>query len=137
MIDFKKLAALGIVASSALILSACNPYKTSSTGGTSQAGNSQQASPAAVEGNVITYSDSGFSPTELKVKVGESITFTNSSMATVQVNSAVHPTHTLYPELNIGSIAAGESKSVTFTTTGTKKYHNHLNASQIGTIVVE
>lgn len=137
MIDFKKLAALGIVASSALILSACNPYKTSSTGETDQTGNSQQASPAAVEGSVITYSDSGFSPASIKVKVGETVTFKNDSESTVQVNSAVHPTHTLYPELNIGSIAPGESKSVTFTTAGTKKYHNHLDAGQTGTIVVE
>ena len=134
MIDFKKLAALGIVASSALILSACNLYKSPAT---STGPTEQEATAAPVEGNLVTYSDSGFSPAALTVKVGESVEFKNSSKVTVQVNSAVHPTHTLYPELNIGTIAPGESKSVTFTTAGTYKYHNHLNAGETGTIEVE
>lgn len=136
MIDFKKLAVLGVIFSSAIILSACNLYKTSSTN-TNQESTPQQATESPVGGNVITYSDSGFSPAQLKVKVGEAVQFKNDSTSSVQVNSAVHPTHTLYPELNIGSIAAGESKSVAFTQAGTYKYHNHLNASENGMIVVE
>ena len=87
-------------------------------------------------GNQIIYSDAGFSPKQITVKVGEKIEFMNNSSSNVQVNSAPHPTHELYPELNIGVIAPGESKSVSFTTTGTKTYHNHLNPSQNGQIVV-
>ena len=136
-INLKKVAILGAVISSVLILAGCNLYKTSGreTGGTGTT--SQQTETAPVSGNLITYADSGFSPAQVNVKVGETVTFKNDSKANVQVNSVPHPAHTQFPELNVGSIAAGESKTVTFTTAGTKKYHNHLNTSQSGTIVVE
>ena len=136
-INFKKIAILGAVISSALFLSACNLYKTSGgeTGGTGETAAQKETAP--VSGNLITYTDSGFSPAQVSVKVGDTVTFKNDSATSVQVNSSPHPAHTQFPELNVGSIAAGESKSVTFTTAGTKKYHNHLNPSQNGTIVVE
>lgn len=131
----KKIFIAGAIISSALILAGCKAYNTQST----DQNNQQQtaASQAPVSGNEISYSSSGFSPSELKVKVGDTVTFKNDSEQVVQVNSAPHPAHTSFPELNIGAIAKGESKSVTFTTAGTKKYHNHLNASENGTIVVE
>ena len=136
-INFKKIAILGAVISSALVLSACNLYKTSGgeTGGTGETAAQKETAPVSV--NLITYTDSGFSPAQVSVKAGDTVTFKNDSAANVQVNSAPHPAHTQFPELNVGSIAAGESKTVTFTTAGTKKYHNHLDASQSGTIVVE
>ena len=135
--NLKKAAIFGAVISSALILAGCNLYKTSGgeTGSTGTA--TEQTETAPVSGNLITYTDGGFSPAQVSVKVGDTVTFKNDSSSKVQVNSAPHPAHTQFPELNIGSIAAGESKSVTFTTAGTKKYHNHLNPSQNGTIVVE
>ena len=136
-INFKKIAIFGAVISSALILAGCNLYKTSGgeTGGTGET--ATQVETAPVSGNLITYTDSGFSSAQVSVKAGDTVTFKNDSSSKVQVNSAPHPAHTQFPELNVGSIAAGESKTVTFTTAGTKKYHNHLNPSQNGTIVVE
>ena len=137
MIDFKKALLAGAIASSALVLSACNLYKTPS-GGTGQSQEQTQANEVPIPGaNVVTYSDSGFSPNSITLKVGEKVEFKNNSSANVQVNSAVHPTHQLFPELNIGVIAPNETKSVTFTKAGTYKYHNHLNTSQTGQIVVE
>ena len=135
--NLKKAAIFGAVISSALILVGCNLYKTSGgeTGSTGTA--TEQMENVPVSGNLITYTDSGFSPAQVSVKAGDAVTFKNDSKASVQVNSAPHPAHTQFPELNVGSIAAGESKTVTFTTAGTKKYHNHLNPSQTGTIVVE
>jgi|SRR3989344_426184 len=137
MIDLKKALFAGVVLSSALILSACNLYKAPS-GETDQSQEQTQANEVPIPGaNVVTYSDSGFSPNPITFKVGEKVEFKNNSSANVQVNSAVHPTHQLYPELNIGVIAPNETKTVTFTKAGTYKYHNHLNASQTGEIVVE
>ena len=137
MIDLKKALFAGVVLSSALILSACNLYKAPS-GDTDQSQEQTQANEVPIPGaNVVTYSDSGFSPNSITLKVGEKVEFKNNSSANVQVNSAVHPTHQLYPELNIGVIAPNETKTVTFTKAGTYKYHNHLNASQTGEIVVE
>jgi len=135
--NLKKAAIFGTVISSALVLSACNLYKTSGgeTGGTGAT--SEQTETAPVGASQVTYTDSGFSPAQVSVKAGDTVTFKNDSKSNIQVNSAPHPAHTQFPELNIGSIAPGESKTVTFTTAGTKKYHNHLNPSQNGTIVVE
>ena len=135
--NFKKAAIFGAVISSALILAGCNLYKTSGgeTGSTGTA--TEQTETAPVSGNLITYTDSGFSPAQVSVKAGDTVTFKNDSTKSVQVNSAPHPAHTQFPELNIGTIATGESKTVTFTTAGIKKYHNHLNPSQNGQIVVE
>src|SRR3989344_2336318 len=135
--NLKKAAIFGAIVSSALILAGCNLYKTSGgeTGSTGTA--TEQTETAPVSGNLITYTDSGFSPAQVSVKAGDTVTFKNDSTKSVQVNSAPHPAHTQFPELNIGTIAAGESKTVAFTTAGTKKYHNHLNPSQTGTIVVE
>lgn len=132
----KKIFIVGAVIVSSMVLAGCKAYNTPST---SQSNQQQQSagSQTPVSGNVISYSSSGFSPAELKVKVGDTVTFKNDSEQVVQVNSAPHPAHTSFPELNVGEIAKGESKSVTFTTVGTKKYHNHLNASESGTIVVE
>ena len=137
-INLKKAAILGAVISSALILAGCNLYKNPSQGapgGTGTGGGQTETAP--VGASQVTYTDSGFSPAQVSVKAGDTVTFKNDSATSVQVNSAPHPAHTQFPELNVGSIAAGESKSVKLITVGTKKYHNHLSPGQNGTIVVE
>lgn len=138
MIDLKKFAVVSIVASSALVLSACNLYR-GQTGQTATSQEQTQASPGKQGeiGETITYSESGFSPNQVKIKVGESVEFKNNATKTVQINSVPHPTHELYPDLNIGTIPPGQSKSATFAKAGTYQYHNHLNASQGGAIIVE
>lgn len=114
-------------------MAACNKVTTSN-----------QLQPAAstlsqdeIGAGVIVYSDGGFAPASVSVKAGQSVVFKNTSLRAVQVNSNPHPAHKLYPELNIGVINAGESKSLSFTAVGTKKYHNHLNPSENGSIVVQ
>src|SRR3972149_8108185 len=108
--NLKKAAIFGAVISSAVILAGCNLYKTSGgeTGGTGAT--SEQTETVPVSGNLITYTDSGFSPAQVNVKAGDTVTFRNDSKASVQVNSAPHPAHTQFPELNIGSITAGGAK---------------------------
>jgi plastocyanin len=88
--------------------------------------------------NLITITTTSFSPDTLTIKVGDSVTWTNSDTKLHTVNSDPHPAHTLYPDLNdVGNISAGQSKSFTFTEVGTYKYHDHLNPSLVGTIIVE
>ncbi len=97
-----------------------------------------QATTAPQSKTTITYTSSGFSPATLTIKAGDSVTFVNHATGDVQVNSDPHPTHTLYPMLNIGVITAGlSSDPVAFTKAGTYTYHNHLNPAQKGTIVVQ
>lgn len=88
-------------------------------------------------GNVITYSNNGFSPASLTVKAGSTVTIKNDSSRLLQFDSDPHPEHTDNPELNIGTISPGQSKSITVTKTGSHGYHNHLNDSDTGTLVVE
>lgn len=86
---------------------------------------------------LITYSDNGFSPSTVTVTAGASITVKNESSDTLSFNSAEHPVHTENDELNLGDIEPGESRNFTVNQKGTWGYHNHLKASQTGTIVVE
>jgi len=66
------------------------------------------------------------------------------------VASAVHPTHTLYAGTSLSEHCgngaandsfdqcdAGDDYSFTFKKTGEWKYHNHVNASQTGTVIVQ
>ncbi len=87
--------------------------------------------------NTVTLTKNGFESQTLKVKAGTKVTFVNKSGAIATVNSDPHPIHTLWPFLNLGRFNDGESLDVTFDKTGTYTYHNHLNSSQTGTVVVE
>lgn len=110
--------------------------ETSSTSNTSTSTSTDNSTPAS-DLATITYSDNGFSPSSVKIKAGGKLTVTNSSSSTVQFDSNPHPIHTDNSELNIGTINAGESKTVTLNKTGDWGYHNHLDSSQKGTITVE
>ena len=99
-----------------------------------------------VKENLVTYIDSGYSPTTLKIKKGETVTFKNQSSNSMWTASAAHPTHKIYPTVGgcIGSIfdacsgiQPGGSWSFKFDISGAWKYHNHLNPSDTGTITVE
>ena len=98
---------------------------------------SPATSSAAVEQNVVTLTANGFSPSPLTVKASTSVTFINKSGSKATVNSAPHPVHTNYPPLNLGSFADGGTLSYKFDKPGTYGYHNHLNPSQTGQVVVQ
>jgi plastocyanin len=85
----------------------------------------------------VSLTKSGFSPQTVTVKSGTKVVWTNESGATATVNSSPHPAHTDYPLLNLGQFDEGETLSLAFDKPGTYKYHNHLNTSQFGTIIVE
>lgn len=85
----------------------------------------------------ITYSDSGFSPSEVTVRSGGTVKIVNETDGDVEPSSDDHPVHTDNSEINFGEIPAGESKTVTVDAKGTWGYHNHLSASETGTIIVE
>ncbi len=85
----------------------------------------------------ITYNGTGFSPATLTVKAGDTVVFKNTSTTAVWPASDPHPTHTAYPEFDSKkAVPAGGTYSFIFTKVGTWGYHNHLNSSQKGTIIV-
>lgn len=89
------------------------------------------------EQNAVTLTSSGFSPKTLTIKAGTTVNWINKSRVDATVNSSPHPTHTDYPPLNLGSFPDGGTLTLTFNKPGTYKYHNHLNSSQFGSIIVE
>jgi plastocyanin len=86
---------------------------------------------------VITYGSSGFSPDLTTVKSGETVTFENKTSEEIQVDSNPHPIHTDDTDLNVGSIAAGQSKTVTLTKMGTFGFHNHFDPGDTAKITIQ
>lgn len=119
----------------AVVLLGNQGQKTSQTSiptPTQVSGLGQQVSSASIE-----LTSSGFIQQTLNIKVGTKVTWMNKSGVAIQIASAPHPTHTAYPPLNLGMVEDGGSVSLIFGELGTYEYHNHLNPTQSGSIVVE
>lgn len=86
---------------------------------------------------VVNETADGYKPKTVTVKVGAKVVWTNKSGEVGDVSSAQHPTHLVYPPLNLGNFDDGASVSLVFDKPGTYKYHDHLNPSRFGTVVVE
>jgi plastocyanin len=99
----------------------------------------------------IVMSEAGFSPQEVTVTEGGVVTWVNTGGTAMWPASAFHPTHTVYPgsdinkcgtsdELNIfdscRGIAPGGSWTFVFNDKGTWAYHDHLNPSRFGRVIV-
>lgn len=92
----------------------------------------------AVNGDVatITFTDEGFTPAEITVKKGTKITVINNADRDVQFSSDEHPSHRDNPEMNLRTLGTGESDSYTANTVGTHMFHDHIDESQVGTVIV-
>lgn len=137
--NLRRVALIGIVALGAIALGGCRTQSQTTSATSTQASDTSQSASgeAMVDQTVITFDGTSFSPSELRAKAGESIAVKNMSTGIMQFSSDPHPTHTLFPELNLGAIGPGSSRTFTISKSGTYSYHNHLNPSQKGTIVVE
>lgn len=92
----------------------------------------QEASP------IVVYTSSGFSPANITVKMGTTVTFRNETESPLWVGSDPHPSHHLLPDFdNRGSVGIGGTYAHTFQKVGTWNYHNHFSASKGGTVIVE
>lgn len=86
----------------------------------------------------VDYTDSGFSPKTITIKVGEKVTWTNKSAKPMWVASAVHPTHNVLPGFDeLASVSKDEEYTYAFVKAGSWKYHNHSSASDTGVVVVQ
>lgn len=125
------LVALIVVVGGALLL-------MNNSSKTSQPTVPQQPSTTVIApGQKVMLTSSGFNPSIVTIKAGSTVTWVNNSGQQGTVNADDHPTHQKYPELNLGLFAPGSSLQVKLTKPGTYTYHNHLNPSQRGTIVVQ
>lgn len=85
----------------------------------------------------VSITANGFEPSTLTVKMGTNVIWTNNNGKIATINSDIHPTHLLWPFLNLGSFDNGKSVSVVFEKKGTYTYHNHLIPTQTGTVIVK
>jgi plastocyanin len=96
---------------------------------------------------VVSYTDTGFVPSEVTVKQGETVRFVNNGSRDVWPASAMHPTHEVYPEDVVGQclgssfdacrgLKLGESWDFTFNQAGSWGYHDHLGARYAGRVIV-
>ncbi|OGY59394.1 MAG: hypothetical protein A3H06_01545 [Candidatus Colwellbacteria bacterium RIFCSPLOWO2_12_FULL_44_13] len=86
---------------------------------------------------IVTVSGEGFSPQNLTIEKGDTVTFVNKNTISVWPASDSHPTHTEYSEFDPkSSIIPGAMWSFTFTRTGIFEYHDHLNPAKVGVITV-
>src|SRR5258708_16087078 len=104
----------------------------------------QKQTPSAISSSqtvnnmqAITFTADGFLQKTVTIKAGTKVTWTNTSGNKATVNSNPHPAHTDYPPLNLGIFNNGETLSLVFDKPGTYGYHNHLNFTQGGTIIVK
>lgn len=98
----------------------------------------------------VAYTSQGFSPKDITVPIGTTVTFANQTSDRMWVGSAMHPTHEVYDgTMTSEHCAAGytgpapfdqctasASYSFTFTKAGTWRYHNHADASDFGSVTV-
>jgi plastocyanin len=102
---------------------------------------SQQTTSAETETNKqvtnVILGGSSFVPKDIAVKAGARVVWINKSGKAATVNSDDHPTHRLYPFLNLGEFANATTVQVVVEKPGKYSYHNHLNPSETGTITVE
>lgn len=138
----KIIVSLGVIA---LMAAGCNWFGQSNTPNPSVQTN-QTTDTSQVQQNVVSYTDSGFSPSVLTIKKGDTVVFKNSASVEVRVASNPHPIHNGYPTTggcvsstfdSCSSIAPGQSWSFKFDIVGSWGYHNHFNPGEGGTIIVQ
>ncbi len=99
----------------------------------------------------IRYTDAGYVPNSVTIPVGGTITWVNDTSKNMWVASAMHPTHTAYSGTNLSQHcpdtsgdafdqctggAPGTTYSFTFDKAGTWRYHDHIDATKFGSVVV-
>ena len=86
----------------------------------------------------VKLTDAGYNPKSISIHAGDTVTFTNNSQGRMWTASDPHPQHTDYPGFDEKTAGiSGATYSFMFTKTGSWGYHNHLNPSQRGTVVVK
>src|SRR2546421_517242 len=87
----------------------------------------------AMNNQNIEMSQDGFSPQQITINSGDSITFVNKDTTDHWPASDLHPTHTIYPEFDPKqAIHPNSSWSFTPKRSGTFKFHDHLNPHKKG-----
>jgi plastocyanin len=86
----------------------------------------------------VTIDSGGFEPSTITVVVGQGVVWTNKTTANYEVNSDPYPNDNTLPNFNEKTpIAENGAYSYVFAKTGTYTYHDDLNPSLKGTVIVK
>lgn len=86
----------------------------------------------------VVYTDDGFIPNTIEIIKGETVEFKNQSSLPMWVATNDHPAHNILPTFDQFTTSAfGESWHYTFDQPGEWIYHDHVNASMEGVVVVK
>lgn len=86
---------------------------------------------------VVVLTKSGFSPAGLKVKIGTKVKFVNRTTLSFWPASDLHPNHAIYPEFDPKrALSPKEVWEFVFDRAGTFRFHDHLNPTNRGTVLV-
>jgi plastocyanin len=138
------LTAQAATVAAMIVIAACggsSPTSPGGGGGSSPVVRST-GSVGAVGATITIGANGAVSPTQVTVAVGQSVTFTNNSSGSHDMESDPHPAHTDCPSIaNVGLLQPGQSKTTFgFANTGSCGYHDHNNSdnnSLKGRIVVQ
>jgi plastocyanin len=87
--------------------------------------------------DTIIVTKTGFSPQQVVIAAGSKVIWVNNSGADVTVNSDNYPANNLYPFLNLGRFSNNFSVQLVFNKRGTYSYHDQLNPTWKGMIIVK
>ncbi len=126
----KKKALLGFVAiatAMVFVAAGCGNDTASETTSTSSTSTSTQEATSTASVNIQSLA---FSPASTAVKAGGTVTFTNN-------DSTSHTATADDGSFDTGTLAPGQSKSVTVTKVGSVSFHCNFHSSMTGTINVQ
>ena len=117
-----------LVSALLMLTSACGGYSSSpaapstpATGGTS--------SPVTIPRGAESLANRAYSPDDLNIAVGETVTWTNT-------DSVAHTSTSNAGAWNSGTVAPGGQFSFTFQNAGAFPYHCTIHPGMVGTVVV-
>ena len=123
-----------------LLAVAVNIFGDSSQYGSGNMGDNIQPTPSESRMSriyTVSYKNGVFSPTNLRIHVGDTVRFRNDGLIAIRVASDPHPLHNgLLGFDSIGDIPAESYFSFTFATKGVFGYHNEKNLNETGAIIV-
>lgn len=133
-----KTVAFIVVAALAIIIACAVTYFTlSRSQAVASPETKKETSATIATKTTIIFTNDGFTPSEYTSKAGEAVTVKNDSSQRLQFSSDDHPTHRIHPEINLTTLAPGESATITPGGAGVYHFHDHIDDSKTGTLTVQ
>lgn len=102
-------------------------------------GSSLEPTPSSTQPRIyaISYKNGVFSPTNLRIKAGDTVRFKNEGVFPIKVVSDPHPDHnSLVGFDSMGDVPQGSFFAFTFAARGIFGYHNEKSPNESATIIV-